>query len=142
MSALRLTDEEKEEVRVTLAGLFCARTESGCWTRVPWPNQGRPILFLQGKNVAARRASYASAIGDVPDDQIVSPACRNDQCINPAHLFLETPLEKRERERAPRAFPLAYSGQRAACEDRALPRGNAVRLAFPASFCQTRGDRK
>ena len=83
------------------------RSEDECWpflgARVPAGGYGR-VLF-KGTLMAAHRAAYIIATGQVPAGLDVMHHCDNPPCCNPAHLEAVTTLEnmqdaKRKRRHA------------------------------------------
>lgn len=51
-------------------------------------SHGYGVIWLNGKNQNAHKASYLLNVGDVPIGSWVLHKCDNKKCINPYHLYL------------------------------------------------------
>lgn len=64
--------------------------ENNCWVwqgYVYWNNT--TCFVLKGFKFSARRASYMTFKGQIPEGYTVKAYCRNCRCVSPDHLFLD-----------------------------------------------------
>lgn len=68
----------------------------GCWF---WSKQCLPsgygCIKVDGRDLLAHRASWASINGSIPPGAVVRHKCDVPQCVNPDHLELGTPRDNR-----------------------------------------------
>jgi len=90
-------------MRITLAGRFWKRAErrgpDECW---PWTGtvaaDGRGYISDHGTDLIATRLAVALDAGvsirAIPSDYFVCHTCDNLSCVNPAHLYVGTALDR------------------------------------------------
>lgn len=69
-----------------------------CW---PWiaarQHQGYGAFWMGGRMVPAHRAAYMLLVGPIPDGLVIDHLCRNQACVNPAHMEPVTNAENLRR---------------------------------------------
>lgn len=61
--------------------------ENGCWNWTAAKTTGYGRFYLNGKLHPAHRVSWRWLRGhDVPTDLVLDHICKNEACVNPAHL--------------------------------------------------------
>ena len=81
---------------VTLSQRFATKytvNEDGCWVWNHVSNGDRPRIRVAGKLFLANRLSYAMFKGEFENYMLVRQTCENPCCVNPEHLYLETPAD-------------------------------------------------
>lgn len=86
-----LTDEELVYYRPLFEGLVQKTKKCWYWTgEIRHLNMGSiPILRHGRKKIGVRRLSWELAFGAIPEDMVLRSTCLNDDCVNPAHLYLD-----------------------------------------------------
>lgn len=63
---------------------------TGCWRWLGETDKaGNPMKRIKGKRYNAQRIAWIIRFGDLDDNIEVQAKCKNPQCMNPQHLFIE-----------------------------------------------------
>lgn len=65
----------------------------GCWSWTASKGRRYGDISYGGKSLIAHRVAYVLQIGPIPDGMVLDHLCRNQKCVNPAHL---QPVESKE----------------------------------------------
>lgn len=93
VNELKLTEQEKNDLRNRFDDKCIPITETGCWiwtghTGIPPNDYGR--IKVKGKNRIASRIAYMIFKKEIPHGMSVCHLCDTPSCVNPDHLFLGT----------------------------------------------------
>lgn len=58
----------------------------GCWNWKAGKQNGYGCYWINGKGILAHRFAYETLIGPIPKGLVLDHLCRNQACVNPAHL--------------------------------------------------------
>jgi hypothetical protein len=64
-----------------------------CWIWRGHVTNGYGRIYVDGKHVGAHRFSFELHVGPIPEGLHIDHLCRNQVCVNPAHLEPVTPRE-------------------------------------------------
>lgn len=95
-------------------------TENGCWEWQQGRTQAGGYSALSWKGISpGHRVSYTVFVGPIPPGMFVCHKCDNPPCINPEHLWADTPHENNadmtRKGRAKRAFVSHPRGEKHHC---------------------------
>jgi hypothetical protein len=104
---------------------------------------GYGVIYKNGSNYSAHRASYEINIGPIPDGLFVLHRCDNRSCVRPDHLFLGTSQDNvddmhAKGRRGVRAMPKGVEHARAKLTEAAVLDIRSGRLSL-AEFSRLYG---
>lgn len=73
---------------------------NGCWVWLGFTHKGYGRVSVRGKTKRAHRVSWELTRGQIPDGLSLDHLCRNERCVNPAHLEPVTHAENVRRGRS------------------------------------------
>lgn len=94
---------------------YKADKKTGCWNWLKPGSQRYGGIDVDGKTIAAHRASWLLHCGAIPEGLCILHKCDNRLCVNPKHLYVGDKKQNRKdfMERHPRAKQIVANAIRA-----------------------------